>query len=238
MNCPHQGGAGGCRYAGLLMAVIALGSCCAVAAAPPDLSGIWQVMSPPAALLTVDGKLPPMWPAAQAIYDRRVAARAAKDSAFDPVEKCKPPGEPRIMTQSMPVQILQQPKQITFLYQWNHLVRWIAIAKTRRPPAFNTYFGDSIAQWVGEVLVVDVTGLNALTLMDDAGLPHSDALRLTERFRLVHGGSMLRVDLTVDDPMTFSSVWNTALRFRRLPSGSYLAEDDCEDRMGGLKDFY
>jgi hypothetical protein len=55
----------------------------------------------------------------------------------------------------------------------------------------------------GEELVVDTSGFNARTWLDALGHPHSDSLRLTERFRR-HDLGHLELRITIDDPKTFA----------------------------------
>ncbi len=46
------------------------------------------------------------------------------------------------------------------------------------------WFGDSVGKWEGETLVVDTTGFNERTWLNEKGAQHSDALHLVERIRL------------------------------------------------------
>src|SRR5580658_9113987 len=92
-------------------------------AATPDLSGPWQIAVAPVTLKTVDGRPPPLKPAAQAIYDRYVAERAKGDTGFDPITRCLPPGVPRVAMQPMPFKIEAGKRAIAIVYQWNHLYR-------------------------------------------------------------------------------------------------------------------
>jgi len=45
------------------------------------------------------------------------------------------------------------------------------------------WMGDSIATWDGDTLVVDTIGLNDKTWLNSQGVPHSDQLHVTERYR-------------------------------------------------------
>ena len=45
-----------------------------------------------------------------------------------------------------------------------------------------SWLGYSIGRWEGDVLVVETIGFNDKTWLDGLGHPHSEEMRLTERF--------------------------------------------------------
>jgi hypothetical protein len=74
------------------------------------------------------------------------------------------------------------------------------------------------------------------SLLGASGMPHSDQLRLTERYRLADGGKALIDEMTIDDPQTFSQPWKTRATYKRMPPGTEIQEDVCRERVlkGGL----
>ena len=62
--------------------------------------------------------------------------------------------------------------------------------------------GYSIGKWDGDTLVIDTSGFNDLTWLDNAGTPHGEALHVTERYHRRDIGH-LDIQITVDDPETF-----------------------------------
>ena len=201
---------------------------------PADFNGVWQISKPTPKLLTVTGETPPLLPAAAAAYAKTSAQLAAGDRSFDPSSTlCKPPGEPRTATEGMPFDITQGPTRIIVGYQWNRLVRFISVGKVV-PPLGPSYFGTSNASWMGKTLVVDVTGFNNEFFLDQAGLPHSDQLHLTEWYSLLDGGTVLREKIRIVDPETFSQPWATVLTYNKLP-GARIQQDICEVRIGLYK---
>lgn len=193
----------------------------------PNFSGVWRSVTPIAELRTVDGQSPPLLDAAAKI----LAARKL-DGSWDGTRKCKPPGEPRIMSfEQRPFEIGQRPDRITFMYEWNRLVRSLPITTEQLKFTGPYYFGQSQAHWDGEVLVVDVQGVNEDTALDDSGLPHSDTINLTERFRLIDGGARMEALIDVQDPLTFSKPWQTRLVFERQKDRR-IQEDWCIERLG------
>ena len=198
----------------------------------PYLGGVWLIEAPQAELKTVAGKAPPLLPKAAQLYAKRKQSKAAGKTADDPVAQCLPDGVPRLLSANRPIQILQKPKQITVLYETNHQSRLFYIddpmPKGEDLPD-PTYNGTSIARWAGNALVVDTLSFNDLTWLDDSGLPHSQALRVVERYELADADH-LRVNVTVTDPEMFSAPWQMQLTFKRQP-GRRLQENACAEKL-------
>lgn len=204
-----------------------------VVLAEGDISGTWMSGKPVTALKTAQGEAPPLKPEALAIHAARLAQARRGDRSWDPVAKCKPPGEPRTMLESSwPFEIMQSPQRVDFLFQWNRLDRAIAIAATLERDALAPfYFGQSNARWDGDTLVVNMIAQKDGTMLDASGLPHSEDMVLTERFRTIDGGRTLEARLHIDDPATFTRPWDTVLTFRRMPAGTRIVEDVCMERL-------
>ena len=203
----------------------------AATAAPPDLTGVWRALDPPQALRTSDGKLPPLLPAAQQVYEQHIAARKVGDESFDDTWSCKPPGLPRALSMGL-FEILQGPGQIFFLFEWNREVRTIDVGISHHEQNMYapTYFGFSIGTWSGDTLTVDTEGFNDTTILDAAGLPHSEELHLVERYRLANAGRTLTALISIEDPKTYARPWETALTFRKQPGEVQIQEDVCLER--------
>ena len=194
------------------------------------LNAIWKIIAPEPRLLTTDGKAPPLLPAARRVYEDNVAARKAGNLSFDSTTRCMPPGMPRILSMS-PFRIVVQDHVVGFVFQWNHAYRPVYINGTRTNNNEEThYYGEAIGHWDGDTLAVDSVFFSDSTLLDEA-TPNSEALHLTERYRLTDGGKVLVDDITVDDPKTFSAPWSAELRFARQSATAVLKEDVCTDRL-------
>jgi hypothetical protein len=89
------------------------------------------------------------------------------------------------------------------------------------------WYGYSTGQWDRDEFVVQTVGFNEETWLDNRGLPHSDALTLTERFKRVNVGTM-DVTLTIDDSKYYTRPWNVAIGFD-LIADSDLFEDMCDN---------
>ncbi|MFT3905456.1 MAG: hypothetical protein QM718_04030 [Steroidobacteraceae bacterium] len=223
----------------LIGALLLLGGCGAqqaaapVAAHPhPDFSGIWKIAKPVQQLLSTGGSVPPLLPEALKAYEQRRLAQQRGDTSFDTSFQCKPLGEPRsLYEQGWPFEILQSDDSVIFAYQANRMTRVVPFAASRGKLTGPWWYGDGIASWDGDALLIDVVDLKAQTLLDATGLPHSDNLHLTERFTLESDGRQLRVLLHFEDPTLYAAPWDAELVMQRQPDNA-ISEDVCIDRLG------
>ena len=63
--------------------------------------------------------------------------------------------------------------------------------------------------------MVDTIGFNDKSELDNWGTPHSDALHVTERYKMADGGRGLRVTFTIDDPKAFNEPWSGVAIYRQ-----------------------
>jgi hypothetical protein len=85
------------------------------------------------------------------------------------------------------VQILQQPKKITILYDQDHEFRQVR-NKPASSYASNAVLTHSIGYYEPDTLVIDTVGIKVdrpFAMMDMFGAPYSPALHVVERFRLI-----------------------------------------------------
>src|SRR5579862_1798296 len=68
------------------------------------------------------------------------------------------------------------------------------------------WMGYSIGHWEGDTLVVESSGYNDRTWLDDDGHPHSEELRITERYRRPDFGH-LELERTLEDPKALAQKW-------------------------------
>jgi hypothetical protein len=198
---------------------------------PPDLSGVWQIATPVTQLLTTDGKRPPLTAAALKVYETRIAASKAGDTSWDSSLRCKPPGEPRsLFDMGWPFQIGQGTERVSFMFQWNRYVRVVEMGLKLADFSGPYFYGKSTGKWAGDTLVVDMNSMREEVSLDSAGMPHTEDLKLNERFRLITGGKQLEARLQFDDPATFTQAWETVLVFNRMPDTA-IVEDNCLDRL-------
>lgn len=135
-----------------------------------------------------------------------------------------------MLQDAWPFEIVQTSNRVELLYQWNHLTRAVPLLPKQDTFVGPFYFGQSVGNWQGNTLVIDVVGVSGDTFLDPSGLPHTDDMHMTERFQLSKDGQSLDLTLQIEDPATYSAPWQSHLRFIKQPLGS-LQEDDCEVRL-------
>ena len=74
---------------------------------------------------------------------------------------------------------------------------------------------------------METNGLNSVTWLDDGGHPHSDNMRLTERFRRRDFGHM-DIEMTIDDPEFYTRPWTVTIPKDLMVDGE-LIEFMCEN---------
>ena len=174
----------------------------------PDFSGIWQAHDGRYLNnLAADGVEVPMQPwAAKLLTERQ--ENQAKDR---PSGECLPHSVTDFDAHFTPKKLIQTPGVLVILFESYHSWRQIftdgrALPESREP----AWFGYSAGKWEGNTLVVDTVGLNEKTWLDDIGHPHSDALRIIERFRRPDFGHMV-VQVTIDDPKAYTKPWTVSI---------------------------
>jgi hypothetical protein len=82
-----------------------------------------------------------------------------------------------------------------------------------------TWLGYSVGHWDGDTFVAESAGFNSRTWLDRAGHPHSENLRVTERFRRIDFGHM-QFQIVFDDPETLTKPLSFSLAV------NYVADTD------------
>jgi len=214
----------------------------------PDLSGVWQTeLETPemiasranndAAKFIVPGDDPntfsryffnmlsdfkpgeePLRPATIEYMQKR-----GERTAGNPGGGCLPHGLPMSDLMSYaPFKIVQTPTLIAVMYELDNNFRQIyldgrSLPKDPQP----TWGGYSVGRWEGDTLVVDATGFTDRTKLDVAGHPHSESMRLQERFRRRDFGH-LDVTITVDDPVWYTKPFTVKATEILLPDSDVL----------------
>jgi hypothetical protein len=197
----------------------------------PRIGGMWKVEAFIPAIHTVEGRLPPMTPAGQKIYRQRIAERKA-GKTDDPIEACLPPGTPRSLFADEPFMIGQAPGKITFYHQFRHLIRHVFLDGPLKLSADRDVLweGHSSGRWEGDTLVIESGDFNGEQWLDQAGLPQSPDMRVTERLKL-RSPDVLEDTITIDDAKFYSAPWSTQLVFRRLPDNLAIVEEECSEKL-------
>ncbi len=151
-------------------------------------------------------------------------------SQFDYTGHCLPFGMMRsVNVGGYPIQIMQNATYLAFLFEQNTWFHVVYLDGRGHPKDLNpTWFGNSIGSFDGDTLVVDTIGFNGRTRLDTLGHPHSDQLRLVQRFRFTDPDH-IDYEVTVDDPKTYTRPWKNTRVFTRMKPGEELIEYSCEE---------
>ncbi len=143
-----------------------------------------------AAQLVGDYHNPILRPEAAAIVKQR-GDLAFSGTAFpNSEEQCRPIAPPFTFAMQLGFEMLENHSgNITIIYGNNNNVRQIRMNSNHVAKRVPSPMGDSIGHWEGDMLVVDTIGIrtDAFTSADRFGTPQSDAMHVTERYRLIDG---------------------------------------------------
>jgi hypothetical protein len=202
----------------------------------PDLGGVWRAEPDPkgkpegvehevfpryfvnvAADRANPFDLPFKGGAADVLKERLMA-----DGKEDPQTRCVPPGVPAANTFPLPLKIIQTPEVIAILYEVESTFRQVFLDGRKHPvDPVPTLYGYSVGRWEGATLVVESTGFKDGGWLDRMGHPHSDQLKLVERFTRRDFGHM-DVAMTIDDPKTYTQPFTYTQRWTLLPETELL----------------
>ena len=191
----------------------------------PDLSGIWRAATNRyAADLTAGNTQVVLQPWAAAVYQERRGSRGKGR----PSERCLPQGVPGMMlARDQPWKIVQTPGVVVVLFRESlHFRQIFTDGRPFPADAAPNWLGYTIGRWEGDTLVAETTGLTEQTWLDDGGHPHSDAVRVIERFRRRDAGAM-DIEIVIDDAKTYAKPWTVTVPFQRVEENAGLGEDVC-----------
>jgi hypothetical protein len=209
----------------------------------PDLSGIWEAESASREELlrrTPDGVnflgetsvstyfmniladfkpgQAPILPSALSSFREHASTQGA---AFS-LTRCLPSGLPVAESAPEPHKIIQTPGLIIVLYEADMTFRQIYTDGRKLPvDPQPSWLGYSIGKWDGDSLVVNANGFNDKSWLDASGHPHSDAMRITERFHRLDFGHM-DIQITIDDPKNYSAPFTIQSKQRLIPDTDIL----------------
>jgi hypothetical protein len=178
------------------------------------------------------GRVAPFQPWAQALYEYRQRTLLRDD----PSERCLPPGGPRQFQTPHGFQFIEQRELGRVLVllgggdrNWR-IIYTDGRAQGQADEAVRGYYGNSVGRWDGDMLIVDTIGFNERFWFSAGGLPHTEALHLTERFTRPDL-STLKYEVTIDDARTYTRPWNAAWTIQWVPDEDiqeYFCEENAE----------
>jgi hypothetical protein len=191
----------------------------------PDLTGLWLADERVDTDLKVSDAL--AWARAEV---RKHEENPPNDSW---ATLCLPAG-PNV-TFTGPFKIMQTPTLTGILYETTNNYRQIFTDGRGLPTDPNpTWQGYSVGHWDGDALVVETTGFNDRSRLGRPALyPHSEALRLIERYRRRDFGH-IDLEMTFDDPKAFARPWTMKTVLTLQPDTEmleYVCNENEKDRQ-------
>ncbi len=186
---------------------------------------------------------PPLTPEYQAIWEGNTALQKAGIPAGDPPSTCLPPGMPRVMKMTFPMEIIVTP-EITYVYaEWSSQFRRIYTDGRDWPgyilPSFNGY---SIGQWHDEnndgaydMLAVETRAIKGPRSFDSTGVPlhENEGTIVMEEIRLINEETMEDRITTIDDALV--APWTINQTYRREREDIIWVEYVCAENNRHLK---
>lgn len=209
----------------------------AVASGPPgpaprrDIAGIWDAggggigaRGMQTAPLTAWGEM-----VGKTHHSGDGARMVPADQINDPLSiLADPAGFPRqLLFELRPFEVIQMSNKVLMLYMFEK--RWRMIWTDGRQLPANPdprWYGYSVGQWEDDsTFVVNSNGTDERTWLDNAGNPHSDQLKVEERYHRVDRNTM-ELTVIINDPKTYTSPWTARnkLKLTLVPSNTDLME--------------
>ena len=184
----------------------------------PDLSGIWHRTS----LryynnVAADLEREDAQPWAAALHEQR-----RPDFGKDSMEvRCLPLGPVATTTPYADIKFVQTPELIVLLLD-DLTYRQIHLDGRQLPVDPNpSWMGYSVGRWEGDTLVVESSGFTDRSWLDYEGHPHTEALRIIERYRRRDLGH-LDVEVTFEDPGAYTRAWTVSVPLELFPDTEVL----------------
>ncbi len=213
----------------------------------PDWSGVWERLEgnggifDPSTVKPKDGRAgspgvrqyPPLTDAWEAKYTTNLAL-AAKDRLPDPISRCgTPAGFPRLLALPDVYEFIVRPEQTWIITENGPNIARIYTDGRAHPPReelWPTFTGDSVGHWEGQTLVFTTISMigDKQTVLDRSGLTLSDQATIKTRMFLTDE-SLLRAELTIEDPLALTEAWHVVRHFRRLPDGTRVYDYACAE---------
>jgi hypothetical protein len=200
----------------------------------PDISGLWNRISPKYSRnIAADLKPGEIQPWAQALVEKR-----QEDLGKDYMNVLCVPQGPSYTTAADTtgaemMKIIQTPGLIVILNP-DLTYRQIFLDGRKLESAPNpNWMGYSVGHWDGDALVVESFGFNDRTWLDHDGHPHTEGLRITERYRRRNFGT-LDVEVTFSDQAAYTRPWTVNVR-AELAADTEMIEWVCNESGHGVE---
>ena len=164
-----------------------------------------------------------------------------------PSNQCWPGGVPYVFWDFL-MEMFRAPDRITMVYRHGNEMRHIRLNAAHAAQPVPSWYGDAVGHYESDTLVIDTVGIKIgpFAMVDMYGTPHSEALHVVERYRLVpyaeakdaldrnakentrtpgadfdagYRGKVLQLHFTVDDQNVFTMPWSATITYRPAVGG-------------------
>ena len=207
-----------------------------------DLAGVWSgdPMNIEANGTVLNGNTrPPYTPEGQKLFEATISDSvewSSKDRAYN---MCDPFGYPGSLGYNYGFEFVKLPDRVIQFFEIGHWWRTIYTDGRQLPPdpPITRFYGYAVGHWDGDYFVIESNGyddrtwlarMNAMVNGErrQAGVPHSDQMRITERWKRVNYG-LLEVTVTINDPVVFTKPWVSGPHQITLIPGTEMGEHMC-----------
>ena len=143
----------------------------------------------------------------------------------DPTGHCHMHGVPRSLVPPFPTEIVEDSNYVVLISETEHSVRIIPFDGRPHLKHHHAWVGDSRGRWEGDTLVVDVTGFNGRTWLDQSGNFVDENEHVVERFTMMSPDAIV-YEARVEDSKLYFRPWTLRVSLRRQPKGAELIEYD------------
>ena len=214
----------------------------------PDLSGVWWTggdvggrgFAPGGGR---GGRGGAAAPTLTELYSPAAAAANKKlGDADDPTLRCVPTAFGTLNVSMFDVgavaQVVATPKFVVMLTETFHGFRLVPTdGRPHREEVPPSYRGDSVGRWEGDVFVVETQNFTDDTWIWAEGRvsPHSDQLRIVERYRRVNANT-LEIDATLHDAKMLTAPWTVPTQRLVLAPFDQIMPLTCASLQDALRD--
>ncbi len=228
-----------------------------VAAAAPDLSGLWlrtgdlwfdpvseTGTAKPVQRLAVSGPNtediwagdydnPILQPWVRETVMRNAQSEIRLQHIYTADDSCWPSGVPQAVNLIGPVQFLQARDRVEILYERDHQIRRIWLTRHHSAKVQPSWYGESVGHYEGDTLVVDTVGLKThkMSVVDPFGTPHTGQLHVVERYHpfITPFGRGMEVTVTVEDAGAFTTSWTGTAEYTQDKATTAMDEIVCAE---------
>ena len=157
------------------------------------------------------------WAAEQMRISNEEVLTGKRGMPFLATSRCYPGSVPgQLLWTTEPFLFMQNPKTVHIVWQRDSLSRRIYMTDKHSESVKPSWFGESIGRYENGELVVDTIGLSTkLSFLDMFRTPHTEKLRVTERFKLTADGKFLEAFVKVEDEDAFNAPMYMTTRWRK-----------------------